>query len=317
MDETLPPAPAPAPSRTDQVIVAGGVALLATAVMLSTVYTRKDGDLDWTNYLVGLAATAALLGVAAVAVTRRRGLEPDDLVGWPGGIGILGVGSMLGLALDDTDGTAYIIGLAVLGLSIVAYYLADQHWTFVLSGIGGFALVYAKGVDDLFDAADLEGDNVGMVISLALLFFTILVTGVTWYLPERVLGGVVAGAIAIVGNFMILSALAVAGFFLLMGDSIAEGAVGSRVDTYDNDVWVILIVALVLAAGWAWLGQQTGHVGFRILIVAICVTVVPMATLVLAVEHPSWWGAVAGVLGVGALGALLLGGLRQKSPQAG
>jgi hypothetical protein len=312
MDESLPRSTPSRTPRADQVVIAVGVALLATAVVLSNVYSRKDGDLDWTNYLVGLIATAALLGAAAAARTRRGWIGPDDLVGWPGAAGILGVGSMVGIALDDAGGTPYVVGLVVLGLATVAYYVADQHWAFVLTGIGGLAVFYAKGVDDLFDAADLDGDNTGMVISLALLVFAAVVTGVTWFLPERVLGGVVAGAVAVFGHFVLLVGLTVGLFFqttfvTYSGDADPAPA---RIDTFDNDVWVVLLVALVLAGGWAWLALQTGHVGFRVLIVGICVSVVPMATVVLAVEHPSWWSAVVGVLGTGVLGALVLRGVR-------
>ena len=230
---------------------------------------------------------------------------------------------MAGVALDDADGTAYIVGLVVLVLSILAYF-ARPHWAFVVSGIAGFGIFYANAFDDLFDAADLDGDNPGMVISLGLLVFTFLVTGVTWFLPERVVGGVVAGVIAAVGHLLLLAGLAIGMFFqstfVTYSGSYDDGDGGSgptRIDTFDNDVWVILVVALVLAAAWAWLGRQTGQVGFRLLIVGISVTVIPLATVVLAVEHPSWWGAVVGVLGAATLGGLLVGRRSMSVPPAG
>jgi hypothetical protein len=323
MDESLPPPiPPAAPTNSapptppyDRVVVAVGVALLAAAVALSGVYTRKDGDIDWTNYLVGIAATLALLGIAAVSVVRLGTRVAQELVSWPGALGTLGVGSMLGIALDDADFSTYVIGIVVLALS-AGGYLVCHTWPFVLTAIAGFGAVYAQLFDDVFDAADLEGDNVGMVISIALLIFAVLVTGATWFLPERVLGGVVAGIVAAVGNFLILVGLAVAVVLaatfgsLDMDDPFEAGAAPQRLDTYDNDVYVVLVVALVLVAGWAWCAWQTGHVGFRILIVGICATVLPMATIALAVEHPSVWGAVVGVLGTCALGWLVLRGLR-------
>ena len=88
MDEPLPPTT----TRTGQVVIAGGVALLAAALVLSTINARKDGDLDWTNYLVGLAATAVLVTVAVVTLTGRAGQRVDDLVAWPGAVGILAPG---------------------------------------------------------------------------------------------------------------------------------------------------------------------------------------------------------------------------------
>ncbi len=145
-----------------------------------------------------------------------------------------------------------------------------------------------------------------------------MVTGVTWFLPERVLGGVVAGAVTVFGHVVLLAGLAIGVFFQTTFVTYAE-ADGSmtRVDSFDNDVWVILVVALVLVTGWAWLAHRTGHVGFRVLIVAVCVTVVPIATIVLTVEHPSWWGAAVGVLGAGALGFLHLGRLRESVLRSG
>ena len=316
-----PPAPSapPAPVR-DRVVVAAGVALLAAAVVLSGVYTRKDGDIDWTNYLVGIAATLVLLGIAAASLVRLRIRPDEDLVSWPGALGIVGVGSMLGIALDDADFSAYVVGIVVLALSSGAYLIC-RSWPFVLTAIAGFAAVYAQFFDDVFDATDLEGDNLGMVLSIALLVFAVLVTGATWLLPERVLGGVVAGIVAAVGNLLVLVGLTIAVALtdtfrsIDLDDPLEAGSPPGRLDTYDNDVYVVLVAALVLVAGWAWCGWQTGHVGFRILIVGTCASVVPLATVTLAVEHPSWWGAVAGVLGTGVLGWLVLQSLR-LSPQS-
>lgn len=320
----MPPAP-PTPSAPPapvghRVVVAAGVALLAAAVVLSGVYTRKDGDIDWTNYLVGIAATLVLLGIATASLVRLRIRPDEDLVSWSGALGILGVGSMLGIALDDADFAAYVIGIVVVALSSGAY-LFCRSWPFVLTAIAGFAAVYAQLFDDVFDATDLGGENVGMVISIALLIFAALVTGATWLLPERVLGGVVAGIVAAVGNFLVLVGLAIAVALtdtfrsIDLDDPLEAGSPPGRLDTYDNDIYVVLVIALVLVAGWAWCAWQTGHVGFRVLIVGICATVVPMATVALAVEHPSWWGVVAGVLGTGVLGWLVVRGLR-RSPQS-
>lgn len=310
MDQTLPPT---VPRSSDRAVMAAGIALLTAVLVLSNLYTRDDGDLDWTNYLVGIAATLVLLGVAVVA--RLRALD-EELVSWPGALGILGVGSMLGLALDDASATAYVVGVVVLGLS-VGGYLLNRGWPFLLSAIGGFALLYAKIVDDVFDASDFDGDNFGMVIGIALVLFAGLVTAATWFLPERVLGGVVAGAVAVFGNFMVLAALAAAALFqatfsITSSSDMDFGDEPARFDGFDNDIWVILVLSLLLVAGWAWCAWQTGHVGFRVLMIATCATILPMATVSLAVEHPSRWGAVIGVVGAGVLAGLLLQRMRAK-----
>lgn len=297
-------------------MISVGVALLAAALVLSSVYSRDDGDLDWTNYLVGIAATLVLLGVAAAS--RLRGEAGSDLFSWPGALGIVGVGSMLGIAIDDSSVTPYVVGVVVLGLSAFGYLLGGS-WTFVLSAIMGAGVVYAQVVDDIFDASDLDGDNTGMVIGVALVVFTALVTAATWFLPQRVFGGVVAGIIAVAGNFLLLTALTAFGMFqtsfVTYGGEFSDSSdPATRFEGYDNDVWVILVLSLLLVAGWAWCTWQTGQVGFRVLIVASCATVIPLATVALAVEHPSWWGAVIGILGTATLAALVLRGMRRRAP---
>src|SRR4051794_3681095 len=95
-----PPRPVrvrPAPVRDlERAVVAFGVALLATAVVLSTYYSRLRPGLDWSNYTVGLLATAGLLAVSIAAglgvLVPRRDDEATDLVAWPGTFGAVGVG---------------------------------------------------------------------------------------------------------------------------------------------------------------------------------------------------------------------------------
>ncbi len=77
---------------------------------------------------------------------------------------------------------------------------------------------------------------------------------------------------------------------------------------YDNDVYVILGLAALLTLVWALAASLNGNPGFTVLAIAMPATVVPTATFVLAVEHPTWWG-----VGFAAAGAILLGlvGLKQ------
>lgn len=304
-DQPVQPAPGTFAGRLrgqdpERVVVAAGVALLATVAVLSAFYSRAHHHLDWSNYAMGLLATLGLLGVAAVGWLLARERDgSSDLVAWPGAFGAVAVGLMLVVALDDNAATAYVAGLAVVGLSVGGYLLVRRD-AFVTTAIGGLFVVYLQLCDDLFDFSD-GGDNVATALSAALLVFTVLVTVAGWWLPSRVLSGVLVGILAVAGNAAILTALGVVATFQVALDFHSGPEPAKRFDEYDNDVWFILVFALLLVIGWAVAAYLTGHVGFRLLIVAMSVSVVPVSTVVLAVQHPTWWEVV-----IGALGGLLL-----------
>ncbi|MCD4523635.1 hypothetical protein [Nocardioides sp. cx-173] len=302
---TPPPVPLPAPPLTldrERPLVAAGVALLATAVVLSAAYSRADGQLDWSNYAVGLLATLGLLGIAVTSYVLAPETDPaTDLVTWPAAFGIGGVGLMIGVAMDDSDATAYVAGLAVVVLSLGGL-LRTRRGPFVVTGILGLYAVYLQATEDIvgFDGDEEVG---GIPIALGLAIFAALVTALGWLLPEtRVLAAAVVGAITVVGFATLTGALALAQAFqaaLSVFDPSEEPA--PRFDAYDNDAWVILVLALLLIGGWAVLAALTRHVVFRILMVAMAVSVIPLVTAVLTVDHPSWWGLVLGAAGGGLL----------------
>ena len=297
--------PATDPSRLERALVALGVALLITAVTLSGFYTRADGEIDWTNYLVGIAATLVLLGVGVAFWIRAAPERADEVVSWPGALGVVGVGVMLWQALDNSAATAYVVGSVMVVLAVIGY-LGCRQWPFVLVAIGGFAVFYIQLFVDAFDEAGVMDDDGALVVGAGILVFTLLVSIVTWVLPERVVAGVVVGVAAVCAYFVTLYWLMVLVPFQYDGGGEALARQPQRSNPLENDVWFILVFSLVLAAGWAWAAWRTGHVGYRLLIVAICTAVVPPATVALAVEHPTYWGAVLGLLGTGALGWLLL-----------
>lgn len=298
MGQALPP-PGSHPRHPDRVAVSCGVGLLSTAVVLSTFYSRANGDIDWSNYAMGLLSTVGLLGVAVAGWFLVRDRDRSaDLVAWPGAFGAVAVGLMIAVALDDSDTTAYIAGLAVVALSVAGYLLVRRD-AFVVITIGGLFIVYVQLFDDLVGFGD-GGDNFAITLSAALLVFTVAVTAAGWLLPSRALSGVVAGVVAVVGNVVLLAGLAIAGTFesAFYGvDTNGSMARPERFDKYDNDVWFILAFALLLIVGWALCAYLTDHVGFRLLIVAMAVSVVPIATVVLAIQHPTWWEVVVGVAG--------------------
>lgn len=326
MTQTSAPGPAVRPATPldlERPVVAVGVGLLATAVALSTLYTRIQGNFDKSNYTVGLLATVGLLGIAAVAflgVVVPRGLDDaTDLVAWPGAFGVAAVGLMIAVGMDDTDATAYVAGLAVVALS-VGGYLLTRRGPFVVTAVLGFFVAYAQLVDDLVGFAD-DDDIGGIGLSIALTVFAVLVTGAGWALPTRVLSGVVAGVITVVGFAGLTGVLAVASMFQAAfssysGDgALYDDAAGvPSMHDYDRDGWTVLLLALLLLVGWAACAALTAHVGFRLLVPAMAVSVTPLATLVLRPAHPTWWGVVlAGVGGAALVVAALRGRRRDAS----
>ena len=66
-------------------------------------------------------------------------------------------------------------------------------------------------------------------------------------------------------------------------------------------VSIILAMAAVLTLLWALAAALDGNPGFTLLAIAMPATLVPDATFVLMVEHPTWWGG-----GFAAAGGVLL-----------
>lgn len=305
----------------DRSVLALGVALLATAVTLSTVYSRFRPHLDWSNYAVGLLATAGLLGVAVAGllgiVVPRGSDDATDVVAWPGAFGAVAVGLMISVAMDDSSATAYVAGLVVLAIS-AAGYVVTRRAPFVVAAIVGFFVAYTRLVDDVVGFG--SDDDIGAIgVAVALTVFTVLVTAAGWALPSRALSGVVAGVVAVVGFASLTGVLAIASSFQAALVTTTDGTYddvrgATPQHPYDNDTWVILGLALLLVVGWAACAAITGHVGFRLLMVAMAASVTPIATLVLRAHHPTWWGVVLGAAGAAALAAVAFRA-RSRSPE--
>ena len=300
------------PLATDGAAVAVGVALLVATVLLSAFRTRAEGDLDWSNLILGLAAALGLLGVAVAArMLVADPLRAGNLFAWPGAFGALALGVMLAVWVDE-DWVAYLSGLLIVVLS-VAGYLLSRRPAFVVTAVIGLLVVYLKLTDDLFDVADVDqlDDNAGVVVGAVLLAFTLLVTAGGWFLPTRVYSGVVAGAIAVVGYASTLVGLVVAATFARAFSGFGEEP-PQRPAGFDDDVWWIFGFSIVLIALWAFCTWVTGHAGFRLLMVALAAAVVPLGTTALAVEHPTWWEVVLGLVGGGLLVAVALRAMRGR-----
>jgi hypothetical protein len=304
-DDPTPAQTGPRVARPpERAVVACGVALLGAAVVLSTFYTRARGDIDWSNYAMGIAATAGLLGIALLAglVVRDRD-DWSDVVSWPGAFGAVGAGFMVGIAMNSNDAGPYVVGGVIVVISVLGYLLAHRA-PFVVSAILGLGIIYIKLFTDVFNFGD--GDNFALEISLGILVFTVVVTALGWVLPARAVTGVFVGVLAVIGNVTLLALIGIASSFAAaFGGSDRPGTNQLRFDKFDDDVWFVLGFAAVLVVIWALCSWWTGHVGFRLLIVAISVTVVPLAAAALAARHPTWWevavGAAGGLLLVGAV----------------
>lgn len=300
--------------RLDSGAVALGSGLVATAAVLSTIHSRARNDLDWSNFSMGILATLGLLGVAIAAhVTVRHTELRTNLTSWPGAFGAISAGFMIALAMDYSKTSWYLAGVLIVALSAGGYYFV-RSGAFVLGTIAGLLVLYVQLFDDTVGVDD--DDNFGMYASLAIFVFVGVITLAGWYLPTRTLSAVTVGAAAVVAHIALLYALNIIGMFQVFDESFDEndynGGPPPRFDGYDNDVLVILLISLALCAIWAWCNWQTGHVGYRLLILATVVTVVPGATLVLAVEHPTYWEGAVGLAGAAVLasaGVRAIGGV--------
>jgi hypothetical protein len=306
-------------------VVALGVALLSTAVVLSTSYARARDHLDWSTYLVGLLATASLLGVAAAVRVRAPDADrATDLVAWPGAFGIVGLGLMIGVGLDGADATVYVAGLAVLISSVGALLLTGRGPFVVPAVLGAFA-TYGQAIEDVLTGKEFGEELPGIKIALALALFAVLATAACWTRVEsRVLGGAVVGGLTVAAFAGVTGVLAINQVLLappLEFHSIGVGTDGDFADyagpTYDgatDDAWTILVLAVLLMLGWAACAALTGHVVYRILVVAMAVSVIPLVTQVLTVEHPTWWAVAATAIGGLALVSVGLGAASRPRP---
>jgi hypothetical protein len=300
-------------SQLPSAATALGVSLVSAAVVLSAGYSRQRGDLDGSNFTMGVLATLGLLVLAVAGHLLLPGsARRPTLVSWSGAAGVLGTGLMLGVLITNDDLQVYVAGVVIVVAS-VAGYLLTRATPFVLTAIVGLALLYAQAFDDVINT-DGDGENTFMVVGAGVLVFVVGVTAAGWFLPAtRVVTGIVVGVGGLVAMVVALEVLT---FFRSFGAGIDEDASYAdyeealRHNPYQNDVYVILLYCAALAALWIGCSLATGHVGFRLLVLATALTMVPLAAAALVVSHPTWWEVVA--CGLGAL-ALVGAAYRSKS----
>lgn len=210
--------------RGETTAVALGTTLLSAAVTLALWWSRPDSDLDWAVYGPGLAAAIGLVLVAlaawkVVADPERRA----NLIAWPGAAGAVSVGLMIGVGMDDTTGTVYVVGAVILALSVLGHLITPRP-PFLFSALLGLLMLYLQAVEDIFgDALDIDelGDNAGMVSAFATVLFVVVITLVgRRYLPGGEMLGVVVGLVGMVALTVTAIGLGVAGFVMSMFDSL-------------------------------------------------------------------------------------------------
>lgn len=324
MSET-PEAPAPAatvPAATSRLLrfdssqelrvaTAIGVAMLSAAVFLSVQHSRPHGNLDLSNFTVGVLASVAMVGLGGLVLVLLPEVDAgSNLASWPGAAGVVGCGAMTSVLITDYKASEYTTAAVLVGLSVVGYLLTRTA-PFVLSGLFGVLVFYVRAFSDIFfdhgtDAGSL-GNNAFMIEGAGVVVFVIAMTVVGWLLPAtRVLTGVIigAGGVVVLGVFLQLTMALRALTAFSRGFGSSDGSFSSTHFTlvvshnpYTNDIYAILAYSAVLVAFWAGCAMLTGHVGFRILIVAILVLCVPMAASALSTRHPTWWEVVLAFLG--------------------
>lgn len=313
-------------------VVAIGTGLLGAAVVIAAFRARSDGDLDWSNYGCALGATAVLLVIAVLGALSGRttgGRAREEVVTWPGVVGILSTALVIGVGINEDDNwVAYLIGAVMVALAVVGY-VAARRAAFVVVAILGLVLIYAVAIDDVVPDS-LGEDHPGILAAVLVAMFVVVVTLLGWALPSRAVSGVVVGTIGLVGLAAVLVmfvAFRYVGMFFggmpmfLDDESMESDAFNSSIQTTfgfeESEVWWVLVIAGVLVALWALAASVTNHSGFTILAIAAPTILVPLASAALAAEHPTAWaGILAAAGGVVLLGGALLARLRGQRTAA-
>lgn len=277
--------------RLPSTATAVGVALVGAAVVMAAMYARMHDGLDGSTFTVGVLAVAGLLAVSAGAQVLQPDLDRRAaLVSWPGAIGAAGSGVLLAVLLNGGHSTAYLSAALTLVLS-VAGYLLSRGGPFVVSAIAALAVIYIAACGDLIDLGNSHHPLV--VVGAEALIFIFAVTALGWIFPStRVLSAMVVGAASLfaASNFgPILLFTFTTSFAVTDSSGPGPGPEPSMFGPAHTDIWVLLLYCAALAALWAGCSLATGFVGFRILIAVLAVIAIPLASLALAISHPTWW----------------------------
>lgn len=284
-------------ARFPSAATAIGVGLLLAAAAISAAFARRKGELDGSVLTVGVLAILALLAVSAFAGLRHPDLERRaSLASWPAAAAFAAGGVLLGVVVND-DKTSLYLGSATVFVLSLACYLIGRARAFVVTGLLALGLLYAVAFADLF--LD-DGDNALMIAGAGILAFVVVVTALGWLVPkDRAFIGVLTGAVTLYAMWGTFPLVGLFGFFALSSEGPGPG--GEFHNPFENDIYVLLGICAVLVALWAYCAAATGHVGFRVLIIALTAMAPMAAVFGLGARHPTWWA-----VGLCALGGLAL-----------
>lgn len=291
--------------------VRAGATALGGALALATVLLCADlsgGEFKGRAFSVmalitiGLAVGAAAWYVLLAAVPHSR---------WTasvlGAFAIKSLGFTLIAPWADKDAVVYLVGLGMVALSAAGYwYLRGGAFAFS-AFLGGFI------VANQF-ANNIIGDNDGpLLYGVVMMLFGILIAAAGWRYECRNITGLLGGAVALFGFFVVtyvgaFAAVVVQGVNQVTS-SLGDGGPArvTGIADMNNDLRVSFILTLLICVALTALYAYTHNVGYLILAAVGATQILSVAVLALAREHPLRWGTVllAGLGGLIALAALI------------
>ena len=291
--------------------VRAGATALGGALALGTVLLCADlsgGEFKGRAFSVmalitiGLAVGAAAWYVLLAAVPHSR---------WTasvlGAFAIKSLGFTLIAPWADKDAVVYLVGLGMVALSAAGYwYLRGGAFAFS-AFLGGFI------VANQF-ANNIIGDNDGpLLYGVVMMLFGIVIAAAGWRFECRNITGLLGGAVALFGFFVVtyvgaFAAVVVQGINQVTS-SLGDGGPArvTGIADMNNDLRVSFILTLLICVALTALYAYTHNVGYLILAAVGATQILSVAVLALAREHPLRWGTVllAGLGGLIALAALI------------
>lgn len=247
--------PAPLTRVVDLARVVATIALAFGSIsVVFLVIVLAGTEVEWSVYTGCRFLVLALI----VLVTADAALALD-----PGGAERLADLVPRRVPRPDTVGAM----LVTIGLFVIAGLLLDE--------LGG---VY-----------DVDGLTRTVPVAAALVGFAGIVSAASWWLRARVAVGLTVGALTVATFEQVATAQALTNSTDAMQYSHRAGP-----PPVDAQSAIILGLAVLLVLGWTWCALVTGHLGYRILVIAMALTVLPSLVLAMTYDSADWWTPAVG-----------------------